>query len=84
MCVVQLNQSMAETASKSHSNGNPLHYDLSRIGSDDSWRIVWTAEYCRRGSTVREDVFPEDLVDLVDRHALAPVYSFLTEADQLN
>ncbi len=28
------------------------------------------------------DVFPEDLVSLVDRHALAPVYSFLTEEDQ--
>ena len=28
------------------------------------------------------DVFPEDLVALVDRHALAPVYSFLTEEDQ--
>jgi GTP cyclohydrolase I len=29
-----------------------------------------------------EDVYPEDLVALVDRHALAPVYSFLTEEDQ--
>ncbi len=28
------------------------------------------------------DVFPEDLVALVDRHALTPVYSFLTEEDQ--
>ncbi len=28
------------------------------------------------------DYFPEDAVALVDRHALAPVYSFLTEADQ--
>jgi hypothetical protein len=30
-----------------------------------------------------EDVFPEDLVELVDRHALAPVYSFLTPDDQV-
>ncbi len=30
----------------------------------------------------REDVFPEDLVDLADRHALAPLYSFLTDEDQ--
>ncbi|MBN1460177.1 MAG: GTP cyclohydrolase I FolE2 [Armatimonadetes bacterium] len=29
-----------------------------------------------------EDVYPEDLVALVDRHALAPVYSFLTPEDQ--
>ena len=28
------------------------------------------------------DVYPEDLVELVDRHGLAPVYSFLTEDDQ--
>jgi GTP cyclohydrolase I len=30
-----------------------------------------------------QEVFPEDLVELVDRHALCPVYSFLTEEDQL-
>jgi len=30
----------------------------------------------------RKELFPEDLVDLVDRHALAPIYSFLTAADQ--
>jgi len=28
------------------------------------------------------DVFPEDLIDIVDRHALMPVYSYLTEEDQ--
>jgi GTP cyclohydrolase I len=28
------------------------------------------------------DVYPEDLVDIVDKHALAPVYSFLTLEDQ--
>ncbi|OGJ97119.1 MAG: hypothetical protein A2453_12395, partial [Candidatus Raymondbacteria bacterium RIFOXYC2_FULL_50_21] len=28
------------------------------------------------------DIFLEDLVDIVDRHALAPVYSFLTQDDQ--
>ncbi len=28
------------------------------------------------------EVYPEDLVELVDRHALAPVYSFLTPDDQ--
>jgi GTP cyclohydrolase I len=30
----------------------------------------------------RNDVFPEDLVELVDRHALVPVFSFLTKEDQ--
>lgn len=30
----------------------------------------------------RKDIFPEDIVDLVDRHALAPMYSFLTQKDQ--
>jgi GTP cyclohydrolase I len=28
------------------------------------------------------DVYPEDLVEMVDRHVLAPVYSFLSEDDQ--
>ena len=31
-----------------------------------------------------DDVFPEDLVDIVDKYALSPVYSFLTSADQLH
>jgi len=30
----------------------------------------------------QKDVFPEDLIDIVDQHALVPVYSFLTEEDQ--
>jgi len=30
----------------------------------------------------RTDVFPEDIVELVDRHVLASVYSFLGEEDQ--
>lgn len=30
------------------------------------------------------DVYAEDLVELVDRHALSPLYSFLTEDDQLH
>ena len=30
----------------------------------------------------RTDVYPEDIVDLVDRHVLASVYSFLGEEDQ--
>lgn len=29
-----------------------------------------------------EEICPEDIVDIVDKHALSPVYSFLTEADQ--
>ena len=29
-----------------------------------------------------KDVFLEDLVDVADRHALAPIYSFLTDEDQ--
>jgi GTP cyclohydrolase IB len=32
----------------------------------------------------RKDVFPEDLVGLADMHALAPVYSYLTEEDQVS
>lgn len=28
------------------------------------------------------DIFPEELIAVVDRHALSPVYSFLTEEDQ--
>jgi len=31
----------------------------------------------------KKDVYPEDLVELVDRHALMPIYSFLTEEDQI-
>lgn len=31
----------------------------------------------------KKDIYPEDLVELVDGCALAPVYSFLTEEDQL-
>jgi len=30
----------------------------------------------------KKDLYPEDLVDVVDRHCLMPVYSFLTEKDQ--
>jgi len=30
----------------------------------------------------KDEVFPEDLIELVDRHALAPVYSYLTPEDQ--
>ncbi|MDD5134130.1 MAG: GTP cyclohydrolase, FolE2/MptA family [Phycisphaerae bacterium] len=30
----------------------------------------------------KQDIYPEDIVDIVDRHALSPVYSFLTEKDQ--
>ncbi len=30
----------------------------------------------------KEDMFPEDLIELVDRHALSPIYSFLSEEDQ--
>lgn len=30
----------------------------------------------------QSDIYPEDLVELIDKHALAHVYSFLTEADQ--
>ena len=28
------------------------------------------------------DVYPEELVDIVDGHAVAPLYSYLTEVDQ--
>jgi GTP cyclohydrolase IB len=31
----------------------------------------------------KKDVYPEDLVSLVDRHALLPIYSFLPEEDQV-
>jgi GTP cyclohydrolase I len=29
-----------------------------------------------------KDIYPEDIVDIVDKHALTPVYSFLTAKDQ--
>jgi len=29
-----------------------------------------------------QEIYPEDLVELVDRNALAPVFSFLRSADQ--
>ena len=32
----------------------------------------------------QKDIFPEDLISIVDKRALAPVYSFLTFEDQLN
>lgn len=35
-------------------------------------------------TVAQRDVYPEDLVDLVDRHAVAPVYSFLSAEDQLH
>lgn len=31
----------------------------------------------------KKDIYPEDLVEMVDRHALMPIYSFLTEEDQI-
>lgn len=31
----------------------------------------------------RKEVFPEDIVKIVDTHALAPVYSFLNDEDQI-
>ena len=30
-----------------------------------------------------DDTYPEDIIDIVDRHSLFPVYSFLTADDQL-
>ena len=31
----------------------------------------------------KKDIFPEDIVEIVDKHALVPVYSFLTKEDQV-
>ncbi len=30
----------------------------------------------------QKDIYPEDIIEIVDKHALVPVYSFLTEEDQ--
>lgn len=30
-----------------------------------------------------KEIYPEDIVDIVDKHALVPVYSFLSEEDQV-
>lgn len=30
-----------------------------------------------------EDVYPEDLIELIDKHALSPIYSFLSDEDQV-
>jgi len=32
----------------------------------------------------RKNIFPEELVEIADRHALAPTYSFLSEKDQIH
>ena len=32
---------------------------------------------------IKKDIFPEDLIEIVDKHALVPVYSFLTKEDQV-
>jgi len=31
----------------------------------------------------KKDIFPEDIVEIVDRHALSPVYSYMSKEDQL-
>lgn len=31
----------------------------------------------------KQDIFPEDLIEITDRHALAPVYSYLGQEDQI-
>jgi hypothetical protein len=30
----------------------------------------------------QKDIYPEELVEIVDKHALTPIYSFLTAEDQ--
>lgn len=30
----------------------------------------------------QKDIFPEDLIEIIDKHALVPMYSYLTEEDQ--
>jgi len=30
----------------------------------------------------QKDIYPEDIVEIVERHSLSPIYSFLTEEDQ--
>jgi GTP cyclohydrolase I len=32
----------------------------------------------------QKEIYPEDLVEIVDKHALMPIYSFLTEEDQIH
>lgn len=32
----------------------------------------------------QKEIYPEDLVEIVDKHALMPIYSFLTEKDQIH
>ncbi len=31
----------------------------------------------------KDDIYPEDLIGMVDKHALSPIYSFLSEEDQV-
>ena len=31
----------------------------------------------------KDDIYPEELIELVDKHALSPIYSFLSEDDQI-
>ena len=30
----------------------------------------------------KDDIYPKDLIELVDKHSLSPIYSFLSEEDQ--
>jgi len=63
-------------------DGDPLHHHLSGVRSAKTAGLFGQLSVVAIETESQKDVYPEDLVELVDRHALSPVYSFLTQEDQ--
>lgn len=47
------------------------------------WGLFGQLSRARIELITKAEIYPEDLVEIVDRHALVPVYSYLTDEDQL-
>ena len=50
--------------------------------SEDAGGLLGQSSEIKLEVRLRENFYPEDLVEMVERHALVPVYSFLTSEDQ--
>jgi len=50
---------------------------------EKTWGLFGQLSKARIELITKTEVYPEDLVEIVDRHALVPVYSYLTDEDQL-
>lgn len=55
-------------------------YPLPQNGNGDG--SFGQLSQVRIEASAKAELYPEDLIEIVDRHALAPVYSFLTPDDQ--